>query len=291
MTTPASDHDHNPPQWAERMLRWMLSPANRDTITGDLLEEYREVVLPTRGVVGARRWYLRQAGSLMVASNSALQWVIWLIASGALLIAFVMRHHVEPPFPGAGWATLAVAATAMYSLRAIDVRVLWSLSLGFGLAFVAVAATASVGAAILSPLPDVSAVLMAYSGLRGQVLVACYASVLIAAGFQGASRCRRIGVGLLTAMGTAAVGALSWTLVVTSLARLFPSLLDQLGPLSTFARPTVPFNLTIVLVHSLGSWLQIVMLSLLPGLMGAMLWKALAITRDQRSLPSRPATS
>ena len=32
---------------------------------GDLLEEYREVVLPTRGRVNAQLWYLRQALSLV----------------------------------------------------------------------------------------------------------------------------------------------------------------------------------------------------------------------------------
>jgi hypothetical protein len=59
MTTDSSA-DKNPPRWAERLLRGLLTPANRDTITGDLLEEYREVIRPTRGAVRARLWYLRQ---------------------------------------------------------------------------------------------------------------------------------------------------------------------------------------------------------------------------------------
>ncbi len=49
-----------PPRWAEQMLRVLLEPRDRDTIAGDLLEEYREVVLPTRGRFRARLWYLRQ---------------------------------------------------------------------------------------------------------------------------------------------------------------------------------------------------------------------------------------
>jgi hypothetical protein len=292
MTTRASEQDQNPPQWAERLLRRTLSPANRDTITGDLLEEYREVILPARGVVGARRWYLRHALSLMLASNSTVQWLIWLIATAALVIAFVMRYHLGPPFPDAGWAMLAIVAVALFSLRSVNVRLLGSVSLRFGLVFVAVAGTASVGAALLHPLSDTHSVLVAYSGLRGEVLVAGCATVFVAAGFRGAWGCQRVGVGILTAMGTALVGAVSWTVFVTTLARLSPTLIDQLGPLSTFAWAAPPFTVTIVLVHSIGNYFAVVTLSILPGLVGAMLGRAFAGMREQgHSEPLRPATS
>jgi len=49
-----------PPRWAEHLLRAFLEPRNRETIAGDLLEEYREVVLPERGRFRARLWYVRQ---------------------------------------------------------------------------------------------------------------------------------------------------------------------------------------------------------------------------------------
>lgn len=49
-----------PPYWSERLLRWFLVDRDRDTVSGDLLEEYREVAVPTRGPSGARWWYRRQ---------------------------------------------------------------------------------------------------------------------------------------------------------------------------------------------------------------------------------------
>jgi hypothetical protein len=55
----------NPPRWAEWLLRVFLDPRDRKTITGDLLEEYREAVLPSRGQYRARLWYVRQVLSLI----------------------------------------------------------------------------------------------------------------------------------------------------------------------------------------------------------------------------------
>lgn len=54
-----------PPRLAERLLRLLLVDRDRDTISGDLLEEYREVAVPTRGVSGARWWYRRQVAGLV----------------------------------------------------------------------------------------------------------------------------------------------------------------------------------------------------------------------------------
>jgi hypothetical protein len=54
-----------PPRWAERLLQLSLHQRDRDTVTGDLLEEYREVILPARGRVRAQLWYLRHALSLV----------------------------------------------------------------------------------------------------------------------------------------------------------------------------------------------------------------------------------
>ena len=56
---------NRPPRWAERILYWTLAPRDRDTIAGDLLEQYREAVLPARGRLRARLWYVRQVFSLM----------------------------------------------------------------------------------------------------------------------------------------------------------------------------------------------------------------------------------
>ena len=50
-----------PPCWAESLLRMMLPPRDRDSVSGDLLEEYRESIAPRRGA-RANQWYVRQVG-------------------------------------------------------------------------------------------------------------------------------------------------------------------------------------------------------------------------------------
>lgn len=50
-----------PPEWAESLLRLVLAAKDRDSVPGDLLEEYRVSIVPARGA-GANRWYLRQVG-------------------------------------------------------------------------------------------------------------------------------------------------------------------------------------------------------------------------------------
>lgn len=55
-----------PPRWSESLLRALLRDRDRDTISGDLLEEYRESAVPTLGERGARRWYRRQVA-----------WLVW----------------------------------------------------------------------------------------------------------------------------------------------------------------------------------------------------------------------
>ena len=61
----SSPTDEHPPRWAERLLLIVLPRRDRETIPGDLLEEFREVVLPSRGRIGARVWYVRQVLSLV----------------------------------------------------------------------------------------------------------------------------------------------------------------------------------------------------------------------------------
>jgi hypothetical protein len=53
-----------PPRWAESLLIGLLKPRDRETIPGDLLEEYREERLPLMGRVRANLWYLRQVAGV-----------------------------------------------------------------------------------------------------------------------------------------------------------------------------------------------------------------------------------
>ena len=53
-----------PPQWAESLLMHMLKPRDRESIPGDLFEEYREDRAPALGRARANLWYCRQVLSL-----------------------------------------------------------------------------------------------------------------------------------------------------------------------------------------------------------------------------------
>ena len=260
-----------PPRWAERLLRLLLPPADRDTITGDLLEEYREVIRPTHGAVGARRWYLRQAASLILLWNSPAQWAIWLGAASALVVAFLMRHDVEPPFPTAPWTSLAILGGAALSLRPADLGFLWRASVAFGALLSAVAMIASVAAARIASDP---------------LVVWCYAVVLFAAGFCGAWRARRVGTGILTAATTGVIAATLSLGLLTSISTLFPALLDQFGPPMAepdFGRPTMAG----IFVRSVNDHLMLVMFSIAPGAIGAMGGRGLGRVLDRRATPVR----
>ena len=49
-----------PPEWAESLLRLFLKPDVFASVSGDLLEQYRDSILPARGLMRADRWYLAQ---------------------------------------------------------------------------------------------------------------------------------------------------------------------------------------------------------------------------------------
>jgi len=48
-----------PPSWAEEILA-LVVPHDVESVTGDLLEEYRDRIVPQLGEAAARRWYVRQ---------------------------------------------------------------------------------------------------------------------------------------------------------------------------------------------------------------------------------------
>ena len=87
----------NPPRWAENFLRFFLRPRDRDTVTGDLLEEYREVVLPARGLLRARLWYLRQTLSLVDSVTAGL--VLGVVFGASNLIFTFLAPLAEDTVP------------------------------------------------------------------------------------------------------------------------------------------------------------------------------------------------
>lgn len=53
----ATDESAGPPRWAEAWLRSLLPPRDRETVTGDLLEEYRENIRPRYSAMASDLWY------------------------------------------------------------------------------------------------------------------------------------------------------------------------------------------------------------------------------------------
>jgi hypothetical protein len=70
-----------PPRWAEALVRSVIEPRHRESLSGDLLEEYRDTIVPSLGG-GARRWYVARA--LGFLWRAVWPWA-WLIA--AILVA------------------------------------------------------------------------------------------------------------------------------------------------------------------------------------------------------------
>ncbi len=56
---------HAPPRWAEALLERLLPEFVRETVVGDLREEFVESMLPRRGKFRANRWYFRQVASFI----------------------------------------------------------------------------------------------------------------------------------------------------------------------------------------------------------------------------------
>jgi len=75
----------NPPSWAECLLRMSLKPSGREPISGDLLEEYREVKRPTQGAFRANVWYVNQV--LTVVSRLVWPGVATMTALSLLSLA------------------------------------------------------------------------------------------------------------------------------------------------------------------------------------------------------------
>ncbi len=76
-----------PPPWAEALLRLVVTPSTFESVSGDLLEEYREAIHPVRGRVAADAWYVVQVLGFVV--RSAAVWAVLLAA------AFLVRTALD----------------------------------------------------------------------------------------------------------------------------------------------------------------------------------------------------
>jgi hypothetical protein len=102
-----------PPRWLETLLLRCLPARDQETISGDLLEEYREAQIPQLGPMRANLWYARQLiGFLATRSvggstiRASLTWTSMFTALSGLWLA-VMENILEHPGYGARSAIAA----------------------------------------------------------------------------------------------------------------------------------------------------------------------------------------
>jgi hypothetical protein len=80
-----------PPAWAEALLRLFVTPGSYDNVSGDLLEEYRDSVLPGRGPRRADLWYVTQVLGFMSRRAG-----LWAALFGAACIARTAMDWLVP---------------------------------------------------------------------------------------------------------------------------------------------------------------------------------------------------
>jgi len=92
-----------PPRWLESALLSCLPERDRDTISGDLLEEYREEKLPHLGHLRANVWYMRQLLSFLFVRSfggstmrASLSWMSIFTALAGVWLA-VMENVLKHP--------------------------------------------------------------------------------------------------------------------------------------------------------------------------------------------------
>jgi hypothetical protein len=96
-----------PPRWAQAMLRIILRAEDDEPVSGDLLEAYRDSVVPSVGRARANAWYLRQV--LGFACRSA--W-IWALLLGVCLAGRTVFDTFAPPTRVAiGWGPRSAFTT------------------------------------------------------------------------------------------------------------------------------------------------------------------------------------
>jgi hypothetical protein len=92
MDSMKTDHSNaRPPRWAEALLRLLLKPKDRESVSGDLLEQYRDTIVPALGPA-ADRWYVRQVGSFLVQGS----WLWGSFVGGALVIRYLFDTLIPP---------------------------------------------------------------------------------------------------------------------------------------------------------------------------------------------------
>jgi hypothetical protein len=118
MTTHERDLLENavrPPGWVEAVLRLLLRPEDAETVSGDLLEEYRDAVYPTRGRWRANLWFVKQVAGFAWRATA-----VWgLLAGLTAPTSFPVFTAWSLPLPAIG---LLLVASGRHTWRTGSLR-------------------------------------------------------------------------------------------------------------------------------------------------------------------------
>jgi hypothetical protein len=103
-----------PPSWAESLLRLILRPEDRDSVSGDLLEEYRESIVPALGAK-ANRWYVRQVTWYVLRATWAWGVLVAAICLWRYLLDTLAPLHYTPGVIAFRSAVMSWALIATFS--------------------------------------------------------------------------------------------------------------------------------------------------------------------------------
>jgi hypothetical protein len=112
-----------PPHWAEFLLERLLAARDRETVAGDLREEYTAFVMPQFGRMRANFWYVRHVFSiarLCAREGGTMTKLLWLTSvitllcgSWLALMECLLRH---PGFASRAVTALLIAAAGLATL-------------------------------------------------------------------------------------------------------------------------------------------------------------------------------
>ena len=97
--------DPAPPEWAERALQAFLPSRTFESVSGDLLEEYRDTVFPSRGQSAADAWYVSQV--IGYAWRAAGTWAALFAAS------YLVRTVIDWRVPTTDFHPRAIVTTSI----------------------------------------------------------------------------------------------------------------------------------------------------------------------------------
>lgn len=161
----------DPPLFAQTILRALLDARQRDTIAGDLLEEYRDRVAQGAGIPELRVWYFRQVLSFvdcMSLRRALLPGSLgWIVAVGALELVLLFLAPVAAGIPPE-WAVFCLVvilgiATARGARSSAEWRIVFQTSGLWMLPFL-VSALVILRLPAFNPAPGVAAFFLCLAG-------------------------------------------------------------------------------------------------------------------------------